>query len=198
MKICPISLARLVSPNIPRDDGFGRPGDGTFNTPSLVEAADTGPFFHNNAIETIEGAVAFYNGDAFKNSPSGQFLARTDPNGVAIKLDATQVVAVAAFLRVINSLENIRQGIELMENSLAKNSPDGRNPKQLLDQAARETTDSFRVLECGGLHPQAVAQLKEAQLLAQKASGSWFSKRRLTLEAIGALKRARGLLVSAP
>ncbi len=28
-----------------------------------------------------------------------------DPNGVGIKLDATQVVAVGAFLRVINTLE---------------------------------------------------------------------------------------------
>ena len=39
------------------DDGFGIPGDGTFNTPPLVEAADTGPFFHNNSVSTIEGAV---------------------------------------------------------------------------------------------------------------------------------------------
>jgi hypothetical protein len=38
---------------VPLDDGLGRPGDGTFNTPPLVEAADTGPFFHNNSIETI-------------------------------------------------------------------------------------------------------------------------------------------------
>ncbi len=57
---------------MPRDDGFGIPGDGTFNTPPLVEAADTGPFFHNNARATIEQAVAFYNSDAFNNSPSGQ------------------------------------------------------------------------------------------------------------------------------
>ncbi|MGH9767398.1 MAG: hypothetical protein ACREAB_08190 [Blastocatellia bacterium] len=194
----PDQPARLVNKNFPRDDGFGRPGDGTFNTPSLVEAAETGPFFHNNAIETIEGAVAFYTGDSFKNSPSGQFLARSDPNGVAIKLDATQVVAVAAFLRAINSLENIRQSIELLEISLNKNSSDGRRFGQLLDQAVRETTDSIRVLECGGLHLDAVAQLREAQLLARKAIGSWFSKRRLTTEAIEALKRARGLLVTAP
>ena len=117
---------------------------------------------------------------------------------MAIKLDATQVVAVAAFLRVIGSLENIRQSIELLEASLNKNSPDGRKPAQLLDQAARETTDSIRVLENGGLHPQAVTQLKEAQLLARKAVGSWFSKKRLAREAIEALKRARGQLVTAP
>ena len=38
----------------------------------LVEAADTPPFFHNNARATLEEAVAFYNSDAFNNSPSGQ------------------------------------------------------------------------------------------------------------------------------
>ncbi|MEK7829580.1 MAG: hypothetical protein AAB401_00760, partial [Acidobacteriota bacterium] len=191
----PDQPARLVNKNLPRDDGFGNPGDGTFNTPPLVEAADTSAFFHNNAVETIEGAVAFYNGDSFKNSPAGQFLASIDPNKVAIKLDATQVVAVAAFLRTINSLENIRQAIELLEFSLNKNSPDGRNQKQLLDQAVREAFDSFRVLEGGGLQPEAVAHLKEAHRLVEKARNSWLSKKRLTREAIEALKRGREQLI---
>lgn len=64
----PDQPARLTGEKVPQDDGFGRPGDGTFNVPPLVEAADTGPLFHNNAIETIEGAVGFYNGAAFNNS----------------------------------------------------------------------------------------------------------------------------------
>ncbi len=191
----PDQPGRLVNPNIPRDDGFGRPGDGTFNTPSLIEAADTGAFFHNNSVETIEGAVAFYNGDAFKNSPAGQFLANLDPNRIAIKLDATQVVAVAAFLRVINALENIRQSQELLDNSFSKYSPDGRHRKQVIDQAVEEIADAIMVLEGGGLHPEAVTHLKEARRLAQKARGSWFSKARLTRESIDALKRAREQLV---
>ena len=118
-----------------------------------------------------------------------------DPNKVAIKLDATQVVAVAAFLRTINSLENIRQAIELLEFSLNKNSPDGRNQKQLLDQAVREAFDSFRVLEGGGLQPEAVAHLKEAHRLVEKARNRWLSKKRLTREAIEALKRGREQLI---
>ncbi len=61
-----------------------------------------------------KGAVGFYNGQSFNNSPSGRFLASTDPNRIGIRLDGTQVVAVAAFLRVINALENIRQSIELL------------------------------------------------------------------------------------
>ncbi|MDX1401854.1 MAG: hypothetical protein R3245_08030, partial [Kiloniellales bacterium] len=66
--------ALLTGELVPMDDGFGNPGDGTFNTPTLVEAADTGPFFHNHSVETIEGAVAFYNSDAFNNSPSAAII----------------------------------------------------------------------------------------------------------------------------
>ncbi|MCH8073973.1 MAG: hypothetical protein IIA09_18735, partial [Proteobacteria bacterium] len=70
----PDQPADLTDELVPPDDGFGSPGNGEFNTPPLVEAADTGPFFHNNSVETIEVAVAFYNGDAFTNSPAGQLL----------------------------------------------------------------------------------------------------------------------------
>jgi cytochrome c553 len=34
-------------------------GDGTFNTPPAIEAADTPPFFHNDTVATLEGSVAF-------------------------------------------------------------------------------------------------------------------------------------------
>ena len=104
----PDQPADLIDPtNNPPDDGFGNspdplvnPAVGTFNTPPVVEAADTGPHFHNNSVDTIEAAVGFYNGDTFANSPAGNFLAALD-GGVAIDLEATQVVAIAALLRVL-------------------------------------------------------------------------------------------------
>jgi mono/diheme cytochrome c family protein len=68
----PDQPADLSGENIPEDDGFGIPGDGTFNTPPLVEAADSPPFFHNNSVATIEGSVAFYNGDTFNVFESSQ------------------------------------------------------------------------------------------------------------------------------
>ncbi len=182
----------LTGEPVPPDDGFGRPGDGTFNTPPLVEAADTGPFFHNNAIETIEGAVAFYNGNAFNNSPSGQALARLDPNGIGIRLDATQVVAVAAFLRVLNALGNIRESMSLLESSLKERSPEA---KERLRQALDETEDSLRVLEGGGLHPEAVAHLREAERLTEKAARSLFFRRRYAREALLEQQNARASLV---
>jgi len=189
----PDQPARLTTQKVPPDDGFHTPGDGTFNVPPLVEAADSGPFFHNNAIETIEGAVAFYDGDAFNSSPAGLALKQADPRGVGIELDGTQIVAIAAFLRVINTLENIRQSIMLLETSLSVSSPEER--KRLLERAVSETGDSLRVLEGGGLHPDAVAHLRAARRMAEKAVRSVFFNRKHTEAAIRDQKKARAVLV---
>ncbi len=163
----PDQPADLTGELNPPDDGLGSPGDGTFNTPPLVEAGDTGPFFHNNSVETIEGAVAFYNGDAFNNSPAGQLLAGATGGG--INLDGTQVVAVAAFLRVINALENIRETTALLERSLAGEKGVAAS---LLGRALAETDDAIEVLAGGGLHPMAVGHLRRSRSLIQGVSAS--------------------------
>jgi len=194
----PDQPARLTGERVPRDDGFGRPGNNTFNTPPLVEAADTGPFFHNNSIETIEGAVAFFNGQTFNNSPSGRFLASTDPNGVGIRLDATQVVAIAAFLRVINALENIRQSIELLRESEGLGFSKHAEAQRLLRRAASETKDSINVLAGGGLHPEAVAELERARLLTERAARSAFVQHERIRAAIAAQEKARAELIVEP
>lgn len=181
----PDQPADLTGEFVPPDDGLGTPGDGTFNTPPLVEAADTGPFFHNDSIETIEGAVAFYNGDAFNNSPAGQ-VSR------GINLDGTQVVEVAAFLRVINALENIRASIQFIEQS---NGSRGARAKELLGLAVADTKDGIGVLIGGGLHPQAVAHLKEAKHRTRRAARSHFSRRSRTAAAIRELKQARATMI---
>ncbi len=169
----PDQPADLTGELVPPDDGFGVPGNGEFNTPTLVEAADTGPFFHNNAVETIEGSVAFYNGDSFTDSPAGQLL--IGATGSAINLDATQVVAVAAFLRVINALENIRSSVALL-NRTAVASAAGDNT--LLDRAFHETEDAHQVLSSGGLHPNAAARLAAAMRLIQQAQSATHSRQR--------------------
>jgi len=109
--------------DLPPDGGFGRThqedvpgfGNGTFNTPPLVEAADTGPFFHNNSVATLEEAVAFYESEAFENSPAAQFLASRDSGGEDLLLNEADIQAVSAFLRVINVLENIRSSLSLTQ-----------------------------------------------------------------------------------
>jgi mono/diheme cytochrome c family protein len=186
----PDQPADLTGELVPPDDGFGTPGDGEFNTPSLVEAADTGPFFHNNAIETIEGAVAFYNGDAFNNSPAGQLLAGATGSG--INLDGTQVVEVAAFLRVVNALENIRSTIALLEQSIVAKRA---QMKGLLGLALAETDDAVGVLAGAGLAPQAVAHLTEARRLTARASKGLFFRIGPIRQAIRQQEAARAALV---
>lgn len=189
----PDQPAHLTGEVVPLDDGFGAPGDelnGTFNTPPLVEAADTGPFFHNNAIETIEGAVAFFSGDTFNSSPAAGI------EGVGeINLDATQIVAVAAFLRVINALENIESAIALEQRAFDVGLSDEQ--LDLLELARADTVDAIDVLRGGGLHPDAVQILEQAVEDIQKASTAKTSKKakQAINKAIDAHEDAREVMV---
>jgi len=178
----------LTGEKVPPDDGFGRPGDGTFNIPPLVEAADTSPFFHNNAIRTIEGTVGFYDGESFNNSPAGRLLG-------GIELDGTQIEAIAAFLRVLNVLENIRVSIELLDTSVERRFLDPADAKELLERAVQETDDSIRVLTEAGLHPEAVSHLQAARKLTRQAILRLFFRYSLAAKAIAEQKKARDLLV---
>lgn len=187
----------LIDPaNNPPDDGFGNPGNGSFNTPPLVEAADTGPFFHNNAVETLEQAVAFYNSAAFNNSPSGQFLSGIDSGGIGIRLEATQVVAVSAFLRVLNALENIRSADET--SNFVKGVSDFQTSFSLLRQAIAEVDDGIEVLDCGGLHPVAQRLLLTAKIKLELAAVSPFTFLRNPLidSALNDMSAARGDMVN--
>jgi hypothetical protein len=111
----------------PIDGGFGTTanpdgsfGDGTFNVPPLIEAADTGPFFHTattiagspghdtDTATVIEDAIAFYTTPAFRNAP----------NGFSIKLNATQINDVGRFLRGLNAAFNAAIAIRRIDAEL--------------------------------------------------------------------------------
>jgi hypothetical protein len=145
----PADLA--LQPN-PTDGGFGRKGtlaagfgDGTFNTPVLVEAADTPGFFHNNAVDTIEAAIAFYQGPSFNGSPAGALAG-------GITLDGTEVDALGKFLRVINSIENLNSTINLLQRAKLANLTQGR---ELIGIALAELDDAFDVLHQAQFHRDA-------------------------------------------
>lgn len=155
---------------MPPDDGLGTPGDGTFSTPSVIESADTPPFFHNNSIATIEEAVAFYTTDAFDRSPAGQLVIAATGGG--IELDATQIGHVAAFLRVINTLENVRQNVELIEPIALSRRPIRHKRSQAERQltiALANTDDCIDVLTAGGLHPAAIEHLRRSRIYLKGA-----------------------------
>ncbi len=91
-------------------------GNGQFNTTPVIEAADTGPFFHNDVSETIEDAVEFYTTSFFRNSPVG---------GAGINLTAQQIADIGAFLRVINSGFNLAISIQRNQAALQLENSSG-------------------------------------------------------------------------
>jgi cytochrome c553 len=177
--------ARLVQ-NFPLDGGFGKNpnflfdddddgvfetgtifGNRTFNTTTLIEAADTPPFFHNNVAETLEDAVAFYSTASFAESGAGQLLAGLDSGGIGIQLTTAQSNAVAAFLRVLNTAENIRASDDFLAVARGASIADG---KELIGLAEADTHDGVEVLIDGGfLHPNATLLLVTALLFEDVA-----------------------------
>jgi cytochrome c peroxidase len=152
-----------LSLGLPRDGGFGQiptvfgsfgnkddPPLGhaeleEFNSPPVVEAADTSPFFHNHTAKTLEEAVAFYGTPAFKISVS----ARAAPISISSDPNDSEVQAIAAFLRVLNGLENIRSSINIAERGRNMGTDD--DARDLAALALAETEDALQVLSQGAL-----------------------------------------------
>jgi hypothetical protein len=153
--------------NAPRDGGFGATGtdrqggigNGRFNVPPLVEAADTAPFFHNNTIATIEDAVAFYSSDVFFFSPGRSFSG-------TILFSAEQSGDIAAYLRVINAAENLRQ---TRKRSLFVEQNRGAGNTAILTVAIADLQDALDDLEPKGLDASAVQAIKTAKLTLEIA-----------------------------
>jgi cytochrome c peroxidase len=153
---------------LPRDGGFGAlllPNGGfgnfctvnicgillpfeEFNTPPLVESADTAPFFHNHTVKDLESAIAFYGRAEFQSPKS-----IGNPNGIPIQISADpndlEVQEIAAFLRVLNALENIRSSINVAERGRTMASE--ADAHDLARLAYAETADAIKVLSEGAL-----------------------------------------------
>ncbi|HVG06170.1 MAG TPA: hypothetical protein VNM67_00530 [Thermoanaerobaculia bacterium] len=163
--------ANVIAPgNLPPDGGFGTVpvfdpvthefkgygnanGDIRFNTQPAIEAVDTAPFFHNNSVFTIEEAVGFYNSQAFKKSQAGIALP-------SLAMETTEVENIAAFLRIMNALENIRASLLLDQGAI--DETDAGTAKRLAHLASFDTEDAVQVLTGRQLHPTASRKLKKA------------------------------------
>jgi len=153
------------------------------NAQVLVEAADTGPFFHNNSIATIEGAVAFYNSAAFNNAPGFGAVVG------GIQLEPTEVEAVAAFLRVINALENIRSSDDL--DSRAKLARTTAQTRELITLSIAEVEDAIEDLRGAGLHPATQERLGRVLALYDAVLVTPLLKNVLINQALALKARAR-------
>jgi mono/diheme cytochrome c family protein len=170
----------------PHDGGFGTTpanpdgsfGNGTFNTPPLIEAADTGPFFHTavsitgasahntDTATTIEEAIAFYDSPAFNNSPSG----RVAP----IDLTADEIDNIGRFLRGLNATFNAALAIKRLDAATALvtrfHNANLDTQRELLRLANAEVADAIKVLAgVPNLDTESLASLIGARVLVDQA-----------------------------
>jgi hypothetical protein len=163
----------LDAAGIPLDGGFGAAnqasppnpiGDATFNVPPLIEAADSGPFFHTDtqvigapsentsSAQTIEQAVAFYNSNAFQ-----------------LGFTATEIANVARFLRALNAIFNIQMasnriiGARNMANALGNVARVDRMQRRMAQMTLFELDDAVRVLSEVNLNPAQADRVRTAR-----------------------------------
>ncbi|WP_157204912.1 hypothetical protein [Methylomonas methanica] len=171
----------------------GHHGLNRFNTPSLIEAADTAPFFHNNSVTTLEETVAFYSSDAFNSSPGAFTSSKANRQG---KLDSSQVIAVALFLRSINVLENIRSSNLLDQKAIALS---GDQSVKTLKLAIADTQDAIDVLKEAVInpYPDALDKLQQALYYETQATNKFYPNRSTLMQnAINLKNQARTMIVS--
>ncbi len=158
----------------PSDGGFGvfansSPppfpiGDQTFNVPPIIEAADTGPFFHTDtqiigapinstdSAQTIEQAVAFYQSQAF-----------------VLGMNADDITNIARFLRGLNAIFNIQMasnrviGARNMGNSLGNVARVDRMQRRMAQMTLFELDDAVRVLSAVNLNPAQADRVRTAR-----------------------------------
>jgi mono/diheme cytochrome c family protein len=125
-------------------------GDGSFNVPPLIEAIDNEPFFHNHNAATIEDAVSFY----------------TTEVSFAFPLSETEVLNIAAFLRVLNAAFNSAISIQRNTAALTLEKSHDRGARDtvnmLLALSNSEATDAIEVLSHRKMHLGAIRLLKNA------------------------------------
>lgn len=165
----------LALAGFPIDGGFGAVGGGppfaignaSFNTPPVIEAADSGPFFHTDtrvinsndpaqntdSAQTIEHAVAFYNSDQFQ-----------------LGFTPTEIANVARFLRALNAVFNIQMasnrivGARNMGNVLGNVARVDRMQRRLAQMTLFELDDAVRVLSgVANLNPVQADRIRTAR-----------------------------------
>lgn len=150
-------------------NGFG---DGTFNTPPVIEAVDTPPFFHTNAFgNTIEAAVAFYIGPQFQGSKAAADLVARF--GTPIQFGGEDINKMGRFLRVLSAAFNLdlaRQRLSAAQTLANRFRDEGRSIQLgLLQLAEVEIDDALEALGGVGLHPAAQDRLAQAKSEIQAA-----------------------------
>lgn len=199
--------AQLERPNLENFGIVNAFGDGTFNPPPLIEAADTAPFFHNAFRASdkqggggdIDGAVTFYATPAFRDSPGAKLLDQRF--GKPLDLQPLDGVAISRFLRILNGAFNIDIASQRLQavNTLAAsfNETGADIQMRLLELALPELDDALEVLSLD-IYPDAQEQLRKAEteITLGLAAPTWLERQTHTANAIALCQGARALFGS--
>jgi hypothetical protein len=137
-----------------------------------------------------------YNSDAFNLSP-GRVTSKLHDRRV--KLDSSQITAIASFLRAINAMENIRQSNRL--DNQAKQVASHSTARELARLAVKENQDAIQVLKEGkvlGGYAAVISALESAgnyQKVALHAPSQTL-RRMLLNKAIAKKQQAKALIAS--
>lgn len=165
----------------PPDHGRGFPGDESFSPPPLIEAADTGPWFHTNGVHDVESTVRFY------TTAVGLFTGQQQTFG------EDRVQDLGAVLRALNASFNAQLALQRIDAALLvlEVAPDHPSVGELLELAAEEAEDGARVLTSPGSR-EARDGLAECEQFARIVSSK--NKPEKHIQQIG---RARGACIEA-
>ena len=198
---------------VPFDGGFGLApfdtdgdgvndafGDGRFASQPLIEAADTGPFFHTNSAKTIEDAIRFYTTPEFGSSPVGQSHA-AGRDGGPFKLTEGQIGELGRFLRVLNASFNCQQALVRLQAVFEISEAFGNRyitiQRALLELTNVELEDALDDLsQVDALNQTTQALLEQAMADVESARSSLYrdKRKRLTRQALLAVSDANEAL----
>jgi len=116
-------------------------------------------------VKDLESAVAFYGTPAFQAGTFsiGNPANKATPITISSDPNDPEVQAIAAFLRVLNALENIRSSINVADRGRTMMSEEDAH--DLAKLALAETGDALKVLSQGAL-----AASTEAGILSARAN----------------------------
>jgi hypothetical protein len=173
----------------------------------LVEAADTAPFFHNNAevgsvfLTTLGRVLFFYGTAGFQFSSGAQFL-DSQPEFGPNNINASTTGGIAPMLVVLNAVFNIdlaRQRLQAAEK-LATDLHAIRADVQvqLMLLAGEEIEDAIRVLADESIHESERNTLQNVlnQVRTANPGTPWSTRRTVITTALASLNSVRPLFGS--
>jgi len=190
----------INSPNT-APNGFG---NNTFNTPPVIESADTLPGFHTNTFgpfpnaADIENVVSFYATNFFLESPGAQEL---DARFGAPSNVAPDIEIVGRFIRALNIALNMDMAKQRLRASLTiLNRFHDQNlaiQRGLINLATAEIDDALEVLTAARIakpfYPVAVDRLNLAktEIANALAGATWVQRQGPLSNAISRVENAR-------